>query len=72
MEEMVVDPCSGRDRPTAATKLLSSSVASEAADSESDVRSDDSDAILPAKHRRSRRKSTTSSSSEETVNTAPL
>ncbi|KAH7987116.1 hypothetical protein HPB52_024432 [Rhipicephalus sanguineus] len=67
MEEMVVDPCSGRDRPAAARKRLSSSVASEAADSESDVRSDDSDAFVPAKHRRSRRKSTTSSSSEETV-----
>ncbi|XP_049267356.1 uncharacterized protein LOC125756534, partial [Rhipicephalus sanguineus] len=64
---MVVDPCSGRDRPAAARKRLSSSVASEAADSESDVRSDDSDAFVPAKHRRSRRKSTTSSSSEETV-----
>ncbi|KAH7976481.1 hypothetical protein HPB52_014475 [Rhipicephalus sanguineus] len=67
MEEMVVDPCSGRDRPAAARKRLSSSVTSEAADSESDVRSDDSDAFVPAKHRRSRRKSTTSSSSEETV-----
>ncbi|KAH7947632.1 hypothetical protein HPB52_014835 [Rhipicephalus sanguineus] len=67
MEEMVVDPCSGRDRPTTARKRLSSSVASEAADSESDVRSDDSDAFLPSKHRRSIWKSMTSSSSEETV-----
>ncbi|KAL1436467.1 hypothetical protein MTO96_049698 [Rhipicephalus appendiculatus] len=67
MEGMVVEPSSGRDRPPAARKRLSSSVASEAPDSESDVRSDDSEAFIPAKHRRSRRKSSTSSSSEETV-----
>ncbi|KAL1484830.1 hypothetical protein MTO96_010998 [Rhipicephalus appendiculatus] len=67
MEDMVVDPSSGRGRPTAARKRLSSSVASQAADSDSDARSDDSDAFLPAKHRRPRRKSATSSSSEETV-----
>ncbi|KAL1477955.1 hypothetical protein MTO96_035343 [Rhipicephalus appendiculatus] len=56
MEDMVVDPSSGRGRPAAARKRLSSS-----------ARSDDSDAFLPAKHRRPRRKSATSSSSEETV-----
>ncbi|KAH7952197.1 hypothetical protein HPB52_019966 [Rhipicephalus sanguineus] len=67
MEGMVVDPSCARDRPPAARKRLSSSVASEAADSESDVKSDDSEAFIPAKHRRSRRKSSTSSSSEETV-----
>ncbi|KAL1462017.1 hypothetical protein MTO96_043271 [Rhipicephalus appendiculatus] len=67
MEGMVVEPSSGRDRPPAARKRLLSSVASEAPDSESDVRSDDSEAFIPAKHRRSRRKSSTSSSSEETV-----
>ncbi|XP_049528913.1 uncharacterized protein LOC125947712 [Dermacentor silvarum] len=67
MEEMVVDPSSGRDRPPVARKRLSSSVESEAADSESDARSDDSDAFIPAKHRRSRRKSSTSSSSEATI-----
>ncbi|KAH7986883.1 hypothetical protein HPB52_024663 [Rhipicephalus sanguineus] len=64
---MVLDPSCARDRPPAARKRLSSSVASEAADSESDVKSDDSEAFIPAKHRRSRRKSSTSSSSEETV-----
>ncbi|KAH7957583.1 hypothetical protein HPB52_020594 [Rhipicephalus sanguineus] len=67
MEGMVLDPSCARDRPPAARKRLSSSVASEAADSESDVKSDDSEAFIPAKHRRSRRKSSTSSSSEETV-----
>ncbi|KAL1467370.1 hypothetical protein MTO96_042238 [Rhipicephalus appendiculatus] len=67
MEEMVVNPSSGRGRPTAARKWLSYSVASQAADSESDARSDDSDAFLPAKHRRPRRKFATSSSREETV-----
>ncbi|KAL1466173.1 hypothetical protein MTO96_026836 [Rhipicephalus appendiculatus] len=40
-----------RDRPTAARKRLSSSVTSEAGDSESDVRSDDSDVFLPVKYR---------------------
>ncbi|KAH7968144.1 hypothetical protein HPB52_006071 [Rhipicephalus sanguineus] len=64
---MAVGPSSGKDRPTTASKRLSSSVASEAADSESDVRSDDSDAFLPAKNGCSRRRSSISFSSEEII-----
>ncbi|KAH8029731.1 hypothetical protein HPB51_003566 [Rhipicephalus microplus] len=56
-EEMVVDLPSGMGRPAPARKRLSSSVASEAADFESDATSDDSDVFLPTKHRRPRRKS---------------
>lgn len=67
MEEMVVDLSSNMSKPATARKRLSSSVTSEAADSESDATSDDSDAFLPAKHRWLRRKSVASSSSEETI-----
>ncbi|XP_075722691.1 uncharacterized protein LOC142765500 [Rhipicephalus microplus] len=66
-EEMVADLPSGMSRPATARKRLSSSVTSEAADSESSATSDDSDVFLPAKHKRPGRKSMASSSSEESI-----